>query len=122
MKIAVATMGNEIAGHFGHCEKFTFVTVENNEVKEVEEVMNPGHKPGFLPNFLADRGAEAIISGGMGGGAVQIFEERHVKVVMGASGDPVEAAKALERGELESTGSVCHNHEHAHECGEHHHE
>ncbi len=122
MKIAVATMGHEVSGHFGHCEKFTFITVENGEVKAVEEVMNPGHKPGFLPNFLADRGIDAIISGGMGAGAVENFNTRNIEVIMGASGDPVEAAKALERGALKSTGSICHKHEHAHECGGHHHE
>jgi len=40
-----------------------------------------------LPNFLADRGVNAIISGGMGGGAVEIFNKKNVEVVVGASGD-----------------------------------
>ena len=78
---------------------------------------NPGHRPGFLPNFLADQGVEVIIAGGMGGGAVEIFNERNVEVVVGAEGDATKAVAAYLSGELHSTGSICHNHEHADECG-----
>lgn len=45
--------------------------------------------------------------------------ERNVEVVLGAQGDAKLAVEAYLRGELESTGSVCHEHEHADECGEH---
>lgn len=119
MKLSVAAMGTEVAQHFGHCENFIFFEAENGEITGMETVPNPGHRPGFLPNFLADRGAEVIISGGMGGGAVDIFQERGVEVVVGASGDARKAAEAYLKGELVSTGAVCHEHEHAHECGEH---
>jgi predicted Fe-Mo cluster-binding NifX family protein len=79
---------------------------------------NPGHRPGFLPNFLADRGVNVIISGGMGGGAVEIFNERNVEVVVGAKGDAKAAVEAYLQGSLKSTGSVCHEHQHHDECGE----
>ena len=55
-------------------------------------------------------------SGGMGGGAVDIFNERGVEVVVGASGMAKAAVEAWLKGELKSTGSVCNHHEHAHEC------
>ena len=74
MKIAVAAMGHTVAGHFGHCENFIFFDVEDNKIVDEKSVPNPGHRPGFLPNFLADNGAEVIIAGGMGGGAVDIFK------------------------------------------------
>ena len=119
MKIAVSCNGNEIWAHFGHCENFMIYDAENGKIVSEESVPNPGHRPGFLPNFLADRGVEVIISGGMGGGAVDIFNERNVEVVLGAQGDARTAVEAYLRGELESTGSICHEHEHAHECGEH---
>ncbi len=119
MKIAVASMGNIVAGHFGHCENFTIFETEGNTIKSSESIPNPGHKPGFLPNFLADRGVEVIIAGGMGGGAVDIFNERGVEVIVGATGDVTAAVQAFLSGNLVSTGSVCHEHEHAHECGEH---
>lgn len=119
MKIAVSCSGNEIWAHFGHCENFMIYDAENGKIVNEESVPNPGHRPGFLPNFLADRGVEVIISGGMGGGAVDSFNERNVEVVLGAQGDARTAVEAYLRGELESTGSICHEHEHAHECGEH---
>ena len=118
MKIVVACMGTTVAGHFGHCETFRFYETENGQITKEEAVPNPGHKPGFLPNFLADRGAEVIISGGMGGGAVEIFNERNVEVIIGAVGDAKENVLRYLRGDLQSTGSVCHHHEHADECGE----
>lgn len=120
MKIAVAAMGNQVAGHFGHCENFIFFDTADGKITEVTSVPNPGHRPGFLPNFLADNGAKVIISGGMGGGAVDIFNERDVEVILGVMGDAQAAVEQYLRGELVSTGSICHNHEHAHECGEHH--
>lgn len=43
-----------------------------------ELITKSSHKPGFLPNFLADRGVEVIISGGMGGRAIDLFNERNI--------------------------------------------
>jgi predicted Fe-Mo cluster-binding NifX family protein len=112
MKIAVAAEGKNITGHFGHCVNFMLYDVENNKIVKEESVENPGHKPGFLPNFLADRGVKVIISGGMGQGAVDIFKERGVEMITGASGDARTAAERYLKGELKSTGSVCHEHHH----------
>ena len=118
MKIAVAAMGKEVAGHFGHCENFIIFEGENGKILSENSVKNPGHKPGFLPNFLGDMGVEVIISGGMGGGAVEIFNERNIEVIVGVQGDAREAVETYLRGELKSTGSVCHEHEFENECGE----
>ena len=119
MRIAVAAMGTTVAGHFGHCENFILFDAENGKITAENNVPNPGHRPGFLPNFLADKGAEVIISGGMGGGAVDIFNERNVEVIVGAVGDARANVEAYLRGKLKTTGSVCHAHEHADECGNH---
>ncbi len=119
MKIAVAAMGTTVAGHFGHCENFILFDTEDGRIVAEESIPNPGHRPGFLPNFLADRGATVIIAGGMGGGAVDIFNERNVEVIVGVQGEARTAVETYLKGELVSTGSVCHKHEHAHECGNH---
>lgn len=117
MKIAVACEGTMVAGHFGHCENFMLFDTEDGKVIGQESIPNPGHKPGFLPNFLGDRGAKVIISGGMGGGAVEIFNERGIEVILGATGDAKAAVESYLKGELHSTGSICHEHQHADECG-----
>jgi predicted Fe-Mo cluster-binding NifX family protein len=117
MRIAVASEGTNVTGHFGHCDSFLIFDAENGGIIRQENVPNPGHRPGFLPNFLADRGVNVIISGGMGGGAVEIFNERSVEVVVGASGTAKDAVERYLKGELKSTGSVCHEHQHHDECG-----
>ncbi|MDP3447495.1 MAG: NifB/NifX family molybdenum-iron cluster-binding protein [Eubacteriales bacterium] len=117
MKIAVASEGANVTEHFGHCESFIVFEAENGAIVLQESVVNPGHKPGFLPNFLADRGVNVIISGGMGGGAVEIFNERKVEVVVGASGEARAAVEQYLKGELKTTGSVCHEHQHHDACG-----
>ena len=118
MRIAVAAEGKNVTEHFGHCVNFMLYDADDNKITNEESVDNPGHKPGFLPNFLADRGVKVIISGGMGQGAVDIFNERGVEVVTGASGDARAAAERYLKGELKTTGSVCHEHQHHDECGE----
>lgn len=119
MKIAVASDNGFVAGHFGHCENFNVFHVEGEQVVNHEVVANPGHKPGFLPNFLNDLGVNVIIAGGMGGGAVQIFNEKGIEVVVGVRNTAKEAAELYLKGELESTGSICHEHQHAHDHDEH---
>ena len=117
MKIAIASDENLVAEHFGHCEGFTIFEVRNNEVQEKNYVANPGHRPGFLPNFLNDLGVKVIIAGGMGGGAVEIFNEKGIEVITGVGGELEETvAKYLSR-DLQSSGSVCQQHQHAEECG-----
>ena len=118
MKIAVAAMGNQVAGHFGHCENFILFDTENGKITAENSIPNPGHKPGFLPNFLGDQGAEVIIAGGMGGGAVDIFNERSIEVIVGGQGDARSNVEAYLRGELKSTGAVCHEHAHEGNCNE----
>ena len=119
MKIAVASEGKMVAGHFGHCEGFHIFTMTGSNVSGREFVQNPGHKPGFLPNYLNDLGVNVIISGGMGGGAIEIFNEKGIEVVTGATGDAEAAAARFASGGLKSTGSVCHEHQHSDSCGGH---
>lgn len=116
MKIAVSCMGTQVAEHFGHCENFRLFDAENAVITAETSTPNPGHRPGFLPNYLGDKGVHVIIAGGMGGGAVDIFNERNIEVVVGASGDARKAVERFLKGELHSTGSICHEHAHAGEC------
>ncbi len=111
MKIAVASEKDMVTGHFGHCENFNIYDVVDGKIAKSESVPNPGHRPGFLPNFLNDLGVKVIVSGGMGGGAVDIFNSHGIEVIVGSEGKSVVAVEKYLKGELKSTGSVCnHNH------------
>lgn len=57
------------AGHFGHCEVFTFVDVENGEIKNVSTLQNQEHAQGgcMVPvNLLAEHKVNALVVGGIG--------------------------------------------------------
>lgn len=118
MKIAVASEKGMVTGHFGHCEGFMIFDAENNQIVKSETIANPGHTPGFLPHFLNDMGVKVIISGGMGGRAIDIFNENNIEVIVGAMGNAKAAVEAYLQGSLKSTGSVCHEHQHHDKCGE----
>ena len=73
MRIAVASEGKNVTEHFGHCEGFLIYDAENGEILKEEMVLNPGHKPGFLPNFFFFFFVKVSISGCMCGGGFDIF-------------------------------------------------
>ena len=116
MKIAVASEQDMVTEHFGHCINFNIFEVEGDKIIKFESIMNPGHKPGFLPVFLHEQGVNTIISGGMGGGAVDIFNQKGIEVILGAGGSAKDAVEKYLKGELKSTGSICHDHQHHDEC------
>ena len=118
MKIATASEGKMVTEHFGHCEGFNIFDTDNGKVTGSEFITNPGHRPGFLPVFLHEKGVKVIISGGMGQGAIDIFNEKGIEVVTGASGVAEDVVISYLQGKLKSTGSVCHEHQHHDECGE----
>jgi predicted Fe-Mo cluster-binding NifX family protein len=118
MKIAVASEKDMVTEHFGHCENFNVYVVEDNKVISSESIPNPGHRPGFLPNFLNDLGVNVIIAGGMGGGAIEIFNEKGIEIFTGVQGLANDAVENYIKGLLTSTGSICHEHAHHGECGE----
>ena len=112
MKIAVACEGEIVTEHFGHCQNFNIYDVENGKILKVESIANPGHKPGFLPVFLYDKGVNIIMSGGIGGGAIEIFNEKNIEVVTGANGDSTKAVEMFLSNQLKSTNSICNQHKH----------
>ncbi|MBS4534154.1 NifB/NifX family molybdenum-iron cluster-binding protein [Clostridium sp. D2Q-14] len=116
MKIAIASEGKIVTQHFGHCQNFNIFEVEDERIVKSESIPNPGHRPGFLPNFLHDNGVDVIISGGMGGGAVTIFNDKGIEVITGATGDVESVIDSYIKGNLKSTGSICNEHQHHEEC------
>lgn len=118
MKIAVASEGKLVSGHFGYCEGFTIYGVIEVKGLKKEFVANPGHKPGYLPVFLKELNVNLIIAGGMGETAQKLFNENNIEVVVGAEGLCDDVVQKYINGELKSTGSVCMKHEHEGHCTE----
>ena len=108
MKIAIPTANGQLAMHFGHCDKFALVDVENNEISNKEELTPPQHEPGVLPKWLSDLNVNVIIAGGMGQRAQQLFAANNIKVLVGAPAESVEnLVTAYIEGTLVSGSNVC---------------
>lgn len=92
MKIAIPTAQGKLAMHFGHCETFTLINVDDKNITTTEEVQAPAHEPGLLPRWLGEKGVTHIIAGGMGQKAQQLFGNQNINLIIGA---PAEAASEL---------------------------
>ena len=111
MIIAVATENNMVAQHFGRCPEYTLFKLAEKSIAEEQIIQNPGHEPGFLPGYLADKGVTCIIAGGMGPRAQSLFEDHNIETRIGVAGPVRDVVEAYLSGELNSGPSAC---EHPH--------
>lgn len=107
MRIAISTDGDSVSLHFGRCPSFTIVDIEDKEVKSKEVVDNPGHHPGFIPQFLHEKGVEYIIAGGMGMRAQGFFQQYGIKTILGIDGKVGDVIENIVKGELQGSDSLC---------------
>ncbi len=84
MKFAIPLAEGKLAAHFGHCQEFALVEVEDNQIKGKETLVPPPHEPGVLPRWLHEQGTNVIIAGGMGARALELFAQNGIKVLTGA--------------------------------------
>ncbi len=107
VKIGIATEGNGVAQHFGRCQAYTIVEIQENKVIDQKVVESPGHEPGFLPGWLAEFGVHWVICGGMGPRAQQLFQQNNITPIMGVVGSIDETINKFCTGGLESGDNVC---------------
>jgi predicted Fe-Mo cluster-binding NifX family protein len=110
MKIAIPIVGGKLAMHFGHCERFALIEVDptDNKIINREDIDAPPHQPGLLPPWLAERGANVIIAGGMGQRAVGLFAQQGIQVLIGAPADtPERVVGDYLAGTLQLGGNIC---------------
>ncbi len=108
MRIAIPLAAGKLCMHFGHCEQFALVEVEENTVKKTELLTPPAHAPGVLPQWLAERKVDTVIAGGMGSRAQGLFAEHGIAVVVGAPADePTELVRQHLAGRLVGGDNVC---------------
>jgi predicted Fe-Mo cluster-binding NifX family protein len=109
MKVCIAKDGNSVTEHFGHCEGFAVFTIEDGKVVDRKDIPSPGHQPGALPALLKEEGVNAVISGGLGPKAADIFCQHGIEVYLGVTGELEEVIETFVRGELEEGANVCHH-------------
>ncbi len=70
MKIAIPVADGRLCPHFGHCQQFALIDVDETtrQTAPTAFLTPPPHEPGVLPRWLHQQGADVIIAGGMGNG------------------------------------------------------
>lgn len=110
MKIAIPLASGKLSMHFGHCERFALVDVDltKKKILKREDIEAPPHEPGLLPKWLAERGANVIIAGGMGQRAQNLFVEQGIQVIVGAPAEtPEKLVGDYLNGTLQAGENVC---------------
>ena len=117
MRIAVSAdskdgLDSAVSPHFGRCAAFVLVDVEGDQVTTVTSIDNPyfhGHQPGQVPQFISEQGVHVMLTGGMGGRAVQFFDQANVEAVTGASGTVGDSIDSYLSGALTGSAPCAHD-------------
>ena len=99
MRIAVTYDNGDIFQHFGHTKFFKVYDIENGEVVSEGMLDSNGSGHGALATLLSENDVDALICGGIGGGAQMALAEEGIELYGGVAGSADEAVKAfLENG------------------------
>ena len=115
MRVAVTYDNGNVFGHFGRTEQFKVYDIEDGKVVNSQILGTNGEGCGALAGILNIAKVDALICGGIGGGAQRALQEAGIKLYAGASGNTDAAVDALIAGTLDASGEAnCDHHDHEH--------
>jgi predicted Fe-Mo cluster-binding NifX family protein len=122
-KIALAAddklgLDGEMSMHFGRCPAYVVAQInDNGKLVNSEIVDNPyfqQHTPGQVPRFINSLEVNAIIAGGMGPKAIDMFNGFGIDVVTGVGGRVGNVLQAYLDGKISGAAGCSHDHDHDH--------
>lgn len=124
MRVAVTYENGQIFQHFGHTQQFKVYDIADGVITGSEVVGTNGSGHGALAGVLNALQVDALICGGIGGGAQTALAAAGIQLYGGVLGDADKAVEALVAGNLEFNPNIqCSHHEHehgqGHACSEH---
>ena len=124
MRIAVTYESGEIFQHFGRTEQFKVYDIQDGKIVSSNVVDTNGSGHGALAGILSALDADALICGGIGGGAQAALAAAGIKLYGGVSGNADDAVAAFLEGKLDFNANVqCDHHDQHHGeehiCGDH---
>ena len=122
MKIAIPYEDGQIFQHFGHTARFKLYDVQDGKIVAAQVLDTNGSGHGALAGLLQALNVDALICGGIGGGARMALDAAGIRLYGGVQGSADEAARALAEGRLTFYPDAhCDHHDHGegHTCGEH---
>jgi len=117
-KIAIPSMNDtglesDVCAHFGSCEYFTIVDVQNKAIAEIRAISNMspnGEHNCTAPSIiLKSQNVETVLVSGIGGRPLLSLAEKNIKVFAGAKGKVSDAIQDYNNGSLYqlSTNGTC---------------
>ena len=107
MRYAISADGEEVAPHFGRCEYYALVDVEDGKIVERQRISSPGHNPGQLPQMMVQHQVNCVVAGGAGPMAQNMFAEMGIAMILGVSGPLDDTIAKIAGGELEAGEDGC---------------
>ncbi len=105
MRIAIPYKDGEVDEHFGMCEEFVIVELENGEIKEKKTEKNPsgeGRGRGrIIADFLKSKGVNAVVVSYLGEGISRALSEAGISVYVG-NGKIEDIIEKIKNNELEA--------------------
>jgi predicted Fe-Mo cluster-binding NifX family protein len=125
-KIAIPCTGEaglqaRVSAHFGRCDSYAIVTIEEGRIKAIKSMSNRNHTDcGGSVRTLVENGVGLMLVGGMGMRPYSAFKELGIEVRRGIIGTVAEAVELYLKGETLPMGqdSSCECHMNAN--GPHH--
>jgi predicted Fe-Mo cluster-binding NifX family protein len=93
-----------LGAHFGHCDLYTLISIQDGVIQDVRVVPNVPHQQGgcMAPvQYLAGKGVQQLIAGGMGLRPLMGFNQVGIQVLHGGEARTVgEAVQSAIAGKL----------------------
>ena len=113
MKIAIPYEDGQIFQHFGHTARFKLYDVQDGKIVAAQVLDTNGSGHGALAGLLQALNVDALICGGIGGGARMALDAAGIRLYGGVQGSADEAARALAEGRLTfDPDAHCDHHDH----------
>ncbi|MEA1925069.1 MAG: NifB/NifX family molybdenum-iron cluster-binding protein [Candidatus Altiarchaeota archaeon] len=105
MRIAVPSNGDkgmdEVVGeHFGRVPTYTIFEDQSREVEIIPNKSQHMGGGGLPPDLLQEKGVDVMICSSLGRRAIDLFQEKGIRVYVGASGLVRDAIEQWEKGGL----------------------
>ena len=117
-----ANLEAPVSPHFGRCDSYAIVTLQDGKIESVESLSNGTHSDCSSPvRILAGNGVELMLVAGMGMRPYMSFKQQGIQVMYGISGTVADAIQSYIQNETvpmsEDTLCGCHDdpsHSHSH--------
>jgi len=117
-KISIPSMSDsglesDVCAHFGSCEYFTIIDVQDKAIAEIKTVINMSpdgeHNCAAPSIILKSHNVEAVLVSGIGGRPLMSLMEKKIKVFAGARDKVSDAVQNYNNGLLQelSTNGTC---------------